>query len=64
MIRTLVAGAIAGAAGEIALNVVSYGDMLVRARPSSDMPGKVAGRMAEAAGVELAAPGGAGGQGG
>ena len=39
MIRTLFAGAIAGAAGEIALNIVSYTDMLVRARPSSSMPG-------------------------
>jgi len=57
MIRTMVAGAIAGATGELALNVVSYADMLVRARPSSTMPGKVAGRMADIAGVELAQPG-------
>ena len=57
MLRTIVAGAIAGAAGELALNVVSYADMLVRARPSSDMPGKVAGRMAKMAGVDLARPG-------
>lgn len=41
----------------MALNIVSYGDMLVRARPASEMPGKVAGRMADIAGVELAKPG-------
>lgn len=57
MIRTIVAGAIAGATGELALNVVSYADMLIRARPSSSMPGKVAGRMADLAGVELSRPG-------
>ena len=57
MIRTIVAGAIAGATGELALNVVSYADMLVRARPSSSMPGKTAGRLADLAGVELARPG-------
>lgn len=57
MIRTIVNGAIAGAAGELALNVVSYADMLVRARPSSSMPEEVAGRMADMAGIELSKPG-------
>lgn len=55
--RTIAAGAIAGAAGELALNVASYADMLIRARPSSSVPGKVAGRMADLAGVELSRPG-------
>jgi hypothetical protein len=55
--RTIAAGAIAGAAGEIALNVVSYTDMLVRARPSSQMPGKVAERLAGAVNVDFAQPG-------
>lgn len=57
MIRTIVNGAIAGAAGEAALNVLTYLDMLVRARPPSAMPGKVADRLADAAGIELAQPG-------
>ena len=57
MIRTLVAGAIAGAAGELALNVLTYGDMLVRARPASQMPAKTARRLADEAGVQLATPG-------
>jgi drug/metabolite transporter (DMT)-like permease len=57
MVRSIVTGAIAGAAGELALNVVTYGDMLVRARPSSSMPAKVAGRLTDAAGIELAQPG-------
>ncbi len=57
MIRTMVAGAIAGATGEIALNVVAYADMLVRARPSSSLPSKLAGRIADLAGVELSQPG-------
>lgn len=55
--RTIAAGAIAGAAGEIALNVVSYADMLVRARPASSMPGKVAERLAGGVGVDFAQPG-------
>jgi len=57
MIRTIASGVIAGATGELALNVVSYADMLVRARPPSTMPGKVAGRLADVAGVELSQPG-------
>jgi hypothetical protein len=57
MLRTILSGAIAGAAGELVLNVVSYGDMLVRARPASSMPGTVAGKMADLAGVEFAKPG-------
>lgn len=57
MIRTLVAGAIAGAAGELVLNVVSYGDMFVRARPASEMPARVVRRMTDIVGVELSRPG-------
>ena len=57
MIRTLMTGVIAGATGELALNVASYADMVIRARPASSMPGKVAGRMADLAGVELSRPG-------
>ena len=57
MIRSVAAGAIAGAAGEFVLNVLTYSDMFVRARPASQMPGKVVKRMSEEAGVELAQPG-------
>ena len=57
MIRTIVSGAVAGAVGETALNVVSYADMLLRARPASRMPGAVASRMAHMTGLELAQPG-------
>jgi drug/metabolite transporter (DMT)-like permease len=57
MLGSIMTGAIAGAAGELALNVVTYGDMLLRARPSSSMPAKVAGRLTDAAGIELAQPG-------
>ncbi|MGQ0608483.1 MAG: hypothetical protein ACT4OQ_08485 [Chloroflexota bacterium] len=53
----MISGVIAGATGELALNVASYADMVIRARPSSSMPGKVAGRMADLAGVELSRPG-------
>lgn len=51
MLRSIVAGAIAGAAGELALNIVTYGDMLVRGRPASEMPATVARRMAETVGI-------------
>lgn len=57
MLHTIVRGAIAGATGELALNVISYADMLVRARPASGMPAKVAGRLTEMGGIELAQPG-------
>jgi hypothetical protein len=38
MIRTLMRGALAGAAGTTALNAVTYADMTLRGRPSSDVP--------------------------
>jgi hypothetical protein len=50
-------GIAAGAAGTIALDVASYLDMVVRARPASSLPAEVAGALAERAGVELAAGG-------
>jgi len=40
-------GAAAGAAGTAALNAVTYADMLVRARPASDVPAKAAGGLAD-----------------
>ncbi|MEH0938544.1 hypothetical protein [Micromonospora psammae] len=49
----LVDGAIAGAVGTTALNVVGYLDILVRARPPSSAPAASARRMAELARLDL-----------
>ncbi|MEU6077857.1 hypothetical protein [Micromonospora sp. NPDC047074] len=46
-------GAIAGAVGSTALNVVSYLDMVVRARPASSTPEESARRLAGVAHVDL-----------
>jgi hypothetical protein len=59
MRRPLLWGIAAGAVGTIALDVVGYLDMVVRARPASSLPAEVAGAVAERAGVELAADGNA-----
>ncbi|MFC4149695.1 hypothetical protein ACFO0M_25895 [Micromonospora mangrovi] len=54
MSRTgVVDGAIAGAVGSAVLNVVSYLDMVVRARPASGTPEETAGRLAGVAHVDL-----------
>lgn len=45
-------GAAAGAIGTTVLNSTTYVDMLVRGRPSSSVPSKVAGKLAEKAGVQ------------
>jgi hypothetical protein len=47
------AGAIAGAVGTLALDVVSYGDMLARGRAASDLPAQAAAKVAETVGVDL-----------
>jgi hypothetical protein len=57
MRKPLLWGIAPGAVGTIALDVVSYLDMAVRARPASSLPAKVVGALAERAGVELAAGG-------
>ena len=49
----VVDGAIAGAVGSAALNVVSYLDMVVRARPASSTPEETARRLAGVAHVDL-----------
>lgn len=54
MRRHLIVGLAAGAAGTAALNIVTYLDMAVRARPSSEVPAEVAEKMAEKGGVDLA----------
>ncbi|MEK8105353.1 hypothetical protein NKG94_09520 [Micromonospora sp. M12] len=53
-------GAIAGAVGSTALNVVSYLDMALRGRPESDVPQETVDRLAGIAHVDLGS--GAGGQ--
>src|SRR5689334_8713821 len=50
---TIVRGAIAGAAGTVALDVVTYADMALRGRPPSDVPDKVVQRAAEEAQLPL-----------
>jgi hypothetical protein len=49
----VVDGAIAGAVGTAALNIVSYLDVAVRARPSSSTPDETVGRLAQVAHVDL-----------
>lgn len=43
----------AGAVGTLALDVVSYGDMLVQGRAASVLPAEAAARVAEQAGIAL-----------
>jgi hypothetical protein len=45
-------GAAAGAVGTVALNVVTYLDMMVRARSTSDMPGELVKKLAGQNGIE------------
>ena len=47
----LLRGAIAGAAGTIALDLTTYGDMLVRGRGASSVPAQVAGVLAGEFGI-------------
>lgn len=51
--RALISGALAGAAGTTALNVVTYLDMSARGRPGSSMPAKVSEKVADKAHVDL-----------
>jgi len=53
MANNVVAGLIAGAAGTAALNIVTYADMVLRGRPASETPAKLAGILAGKAGVNL-----------
>src|SRR5689334_13855302 len=53
MANRIIAGAIAGAAGVVALNAVGYLDMLLRGRPASDLPARVAGKLADEIGLPL-----------
>ncbi len=53
MANRILAGAIAGAAGVVALNAAGYLDMLLRGRPASDLPARVAGKLADEMGLPL-----------
>jgi hypothetical protein len=47
MIRSMLRGAVAGAAGTTALNTVTYLDMALRGRPASSTPEKTVERVAD-----------------
>ncbi|MBE1536433.1 hypothetical protein [Actinomadura algeriensis] len=51
--NTVTRALVAGAAGTSALNMVTYLDMAVRARPASSTPEQSIGKIAEAAGIGL-----------
>ena len=53
MARGIGLGVVAGAVGTIALNITTYADMVARARPSSETPSKMAGVLADKAGIDL-----------
>lgn len=50
---TLRQGVLAGAAGTLALQVATYGDMLVRGRGASSMPANAAAKLVGFAGVDI-----------
>lgn len=58
MLRQVLMGTAAGAAGTVALNMATYLDMALRGRPASEVPAKAAEKIAASVGVPLA-PGGA-----
>jgi hypothetical protein len=49
-------GFMAGAAGPTALNLVSYADLLIRARSASPLPAEVAGSLADRIDLPLGSP--------
>lgn len=53
MLRDIIFGTLAGAAGTVALNIVTYADMALRGRHSSDVPAKLAEKVAAGVGVDL-----------
>ena len=52
MLRRVLLGAVAGATGNLTLEIVSYGDMLLRGRSASGVPAKIAGILADELGIE------------
>jgi hypothetical protein len=54
MASPILTGTAAGAVGTVALNIATYLDMTMRARPASSVPAKLVGVLADKAGVDLA----------
>ncbi|HVL97840.1 MAG TPA: hypothetical protein VM324_00915 [Egibacteraceae bacterium] len=52
--RRLLLGAVAGATGTAVLNLTTYLDMAIRARPSSQMPAEAADELTDKVGLPLA----------
>ncbi|HEX2280960.1 MAG TPA: hypothetical protein VHG52_04265, partial [Thermomicrobiales bacterium] len=52
MLRRVLLGVVAGATGNLTLEIVTYGDMLLRGRAASGVPAKMAGILADAFGIE------------
>jgi hypothetical protein len=59
LFRALFAGAAAGAAGTTALNAITYVDMVVRARPPSDLPEQLVERLSAKSGIDIPGEGAA-----
>ena len=57
MFREALVGIVAGAVGTAALNVATYADMAIRARPSSSAPSKMVSILADKAGLSLSSQG-------
>ena len=56
-LRRALTGVVAGAAGTTALNIVTYLDMVARARPASTTPDDTIGKAAELTGASLSRTG-------
>ncbi len=57
MLREALTGAAAGAVGTVALNAVTYTDIVINGRPESSVPATMAGALAEKVGFDLSAEG-------
>ena len=57
MVRETLIGAVAGAAGTVALNVTTYLDMTVRSRPSSNAPSKMVDTLGKSIGLSYSTQG-------
>jgi hypothetical protein len=52
MLRGVLLGAVAGSTGNLTLEIVTYGDMLLRGRAASGVPAKMAATLADNFGIE------------
>jgi xanthosine utilization system XapX-like protein len=57
MANSIVRGIVAGAAGTVALNIATYVDMALRARPASSTPSQLVAKAAQKANVALSPKG-------